>query len=59
LVLRYGYGITWEFEGVDWSIPYFATTVGIGEIISVCVLGSLLLKVLLPYRNIIFGTQSK
>lgn len=59
LVLRFGYGITWEYEGMDLSIPYFAATVGIGEIISVCVLGSLLLKVLLPYRNIIFGAQSK
>lgn len=58
-VLRFGYGIIWEFEGVDFSIPYFAATVGIGEIISVCLLGSLLLKVLLPYKNIIFGTQSK
>lgn len=54
LVLRYGYGITWEYEGADFSIPYFATTVGIGEIISICVLGSILLKVLLPYKNIIF-----
>jgi len=56
LVLRYGYGITWEFDGVDWSIPYFVTTVGIGEIVSICVLGSVLLKVLLPYKNIIFKT---
>lgn len=55
-VLRHGYGITWELNGVDGSIPYFATTVGIGEIISVCVLGSILLKVLLPYKNIIFKT---
>ena len=53
-VLRYGYGYTWEFEGVDFAIPYFAATVGIGEIISVCVLGSILLKILLPYKNIIF-----
>ena len=59
LVLRYGYGITWEFEGVDWSLPYFAATVGLGEIISVCVLGSLLLKVLLPYKNIIFASELK
>ncbi len=57
LVLRYGYGITWEYEGIDMSIPYFATTVGIGEIISVCVLGILLLKVLLPYKNVIFGSE--
>lgn len=54
LVLRYGYGITWEINGVDWAIPYFAITIGIGEIISVCIFGSLLLKALLPYKNIIF-----
>ena len=54
MVLRYGYGMIWEYQGVDWSIPYFVTTVGIGEIISVCVLGSVLLKALLPYKNIIF-----
>ena len=53
-VLKYGYGYSWEFEGQDLSLPYFATTVGIGEILSVCVLGSILLKVLLPYKNIIF-----
>ena len=54
MVLRYGYGLAWEYQGVDWSIPYFATTVGIGEIISVGVLGSVLLNALLPYKNIIF-----
>ena len=54
LVLRYGYGFMWMYQGVDWSIPYFALTVGIGEIISVCVLGSFLLKMLLPYKNVIF-----
>lgn len=59
LVLRYGYGFTWEYAGQDMAIPYFATTVGVGEIISVCVLGSLLLKVLLPYKNIIFASESK
>ena len=53
-VLRYGYGYTWEYAGTDYAIPYFATTVGIGEIISVCVLGSILYKILLPYKNIIF-----
>lgn len=53
-VLRYGYGLTWMFNDVEWSIPYFAFTVGIGEIISVCVLGSVLLKALLPYKNVIF-----
>ncbi len=54
LVLRYGYGITWELDGIDWSIPYFVLTVGVGEIISVCGLGSALLKALLPYKSIIF-----
>ena len=53
-VLRYGYGITWMFHDVEWSIPYFAVTVGIGEIISVCGLGGMLLKALFPYRNVIF-----
>ena len=54
LVLRYGYGLSWELNGVDWSIPYFAITVGIGEIISVCGLGGVLFKALLPYKNVIF-----
>ncbi len=53
-VIRYGYGITWYYKGVDLSIPFNALTVGLGEIVSVCVLGSILLKMLLPYRNIIF-----
>lgn len=57
LVLRYGYGITWMADGTDWSIPYFAFTVGIGEIISVCLLGGLLLKALLPYKNQIFQNR--
>ena len=57
-ILRYGYGFTWEYQGVDWSIPYFVTTVGIGEIISVCVLGSVLLKALFPYRNVIFKNEN-
>jgi len=53
-VLRYGYGFTWMFHDVEWSIPYFALTVGIGEIISVCILGSVLLNALIPYKNVIF-----
>jgi hypothetical protein len=39
---------------VEWSIPYFAFTVGVGEIISVCLLGGVLFKALLPYKNVIF-----
>ena len=53
-VLRYGYGITWMIGEVEWSIPYFAITVGIGEIISVCGLGGMLFRALLPYKNVIF-----
>lgn len=53
-VLRYGYGFTWMFNDVEWSIPYFAFTVGVGEIISVCGLGTVLLNALLPYKKIIF-----
>lgn len=54
LVLRYGYGITWTMNGIDFSIPYFVVTVGIGEVLSVCVLGGILQKALLPYKNVIF-----
>lgn len=50
LVLRYAYGI-----GDAWW--FLAITVGIGEAISVCVLGSLLRKVLWKNRNVIFSIQ--
>ena len=53
-ILRYGYGFKTVYNGIDWSIPFNVVTVGIGEIISVCILGSLLLKVLNKYRNVIF-----
>lgn len=53
-VLRYGYGFVTEYKGVDISLIFNAVTVGIGEIVSVCVLGSILLKVLGNYRNVIF-----
>lgn len=53
-VLRYGYGFTWEWNGMDMAIPFNAVTVGIGEVISVCVLGTILLKALLPYKSMIF-----
>ena len=53
-ILRYGYGLSWEMNGVEMTIPYFAITVGIGELISVCILGGALLKALLPYKNVIF-----
>ena len=40
--------------GAEGSIPFFMITVGIGEVISCYILGSILLNALLPYRNIIF-----
>ncbi len=54
LVLRYGYGFTTVYKGVDISLVFNAVTVGIGEIISICVLGSLLKGILSKYRNVIF-----
>jgi uncharacterized membrane protein len=53
-VLRYAYGLTYVVKGVDVSIPFQAVTVGIGEIISCCVLGSLLIKLLTPYGSVLF-----
>lgn len=50
-VLAYVYGL----EG---GIPFFMLTVGIGEVISCYVLGMILLKALLPYRNILFRNNS-
>ena len=40
--------------GAEGSIPFFMVTVGIGEVISCYILGSILLKALLPYRSVIF-----
>jgi uncharacterized membrane protein len=54
LVLYFGYGIKADyfFRGVDVTILFNAATVAVGEIISVCVLGSILLNVLGRYRRI-------
>ncbi|MEE1248332.1 MAG: QueT transporter family protein [Lachnospiraceae bacterium] len=54
LILRFGYGFVFEYAGKDFSIPFYALTVGAGEVISVCILGSILLKVLSKYREQIF-----
>ena len=57
-VLRYGYGIpAVYFKGVDVTIPFNALTVGIGEVISVCVLGSILLRILQKYHSTIFRNE--
>ncbi len=46
-VLRYGYG-------TNLPIPFMMLTVGIGEILAIGVLGSILLSVLLRYKGVIF-----
>lgn len=40
--------------GAEGTIPFFMVTVGIGEVISCYVLGSILMNALMPYRNILF-----
>ena len=57
-VLRFAYGLTFSYHGADLSIPFFALTVGIGEVISVCGLGSLLIRVLDHYRASIFKQET-
>ncbi len=47
-VLRFGYGVLLP-------IPFMMLTVGIGEVIAVAILGSVLLNVLARYRGILFG----
>lgn len=58
-VLRYAYGLTFAFHGMDLSIPFFMLTVGAGEVISCCILGSVFIKALTPYRHMIFSATSK
>lgn len=56
-VLVYAYGIPpVYFHNVNVTIPFNAVTVGIGEVISVCILGSILMRVLFKYRNVVFRT---
>lgn len=58
LVLRYGYGLRMEFGGRDWSVPFYMLTVGIGEVICCCILGSILLNALAKVRNVIFKSET-
>ena len=53
-VLRYAYGIKFVVHGVDVSIPFQALTVGVGEVVTCCILGTVLIKALTPYRHVIF-----
>lgn len=58
LVLRYGYGLVMEFGGKDWSIPFYMLTVGAGEVICCCVLGTILLNALAKVRNVVFKNEN-
>ncbi len=55
-ILKYAYGVpSVIFKGVDLTIPFLMATVGIGEVISCCILGTVLIRVLGKYRGQIFG----
>jgi len=56
-VLRYVYEFTFIYKGIDLSIPFFILTVAIGEVISVCFLGTMLRKALEPIKAILFGVE--
>lgn len=58
ILLRYAYGLTFYLGTTDISIPFFALTVGAGEVLSVCVLGTILLHALLKHRDTIFGVAN-
>ncbi len=56
LIVPFILAYVYQFEG---SIPYFMLTVGIGEVISCGVLGMLLIQMLRPYKDVIFGMESR
>lgn len=56
LILKYAYGVPPVFfKGMDLTIPFLMVTVGIGEVISCCILGTILVSSLGKYRGQIFG----
>ncbi len=55
-VLVYAYG---PEGGITDGIPFLMLTVGAGEVISCGILGTALLKLLKPHRNVVFGDQSE
>lgn len=60
LVLIYAYGIpSVMLRGVDVTYLFNFVTVGFGEVVSVCVLGSILLRVFEKYRSIIFRQEDE
>ncbi|MDD6690250.1 MAG: QueT transporter family protein [Lachnospiraceae bacterium] len=52
LLLTYAYHI-------PGGIPYFMLTVGAGEVLSICVFGEILLRVLKPIRGRVFGPSQE
>lgn len=55
-VLKYAYGVPPViFRDMDLTIPFLMATVGIGEVISCCILGTLLVRSLGRYREQVFG----
>lgn len=48
-----------EVYGLEDAVWYLMVTVGIGEILSVCVLGMILKKLLWKYRDVIFRTRQE
>lgn len=56
-VLRYAYGLVMEFGGHDVSIPFYMLTVGAGEVICCCILGTILLNALAKVRSVIFKNE--
>lgn len=61
LLLYFAYGLkgAWMVNGVDLSILFYMGTVGAGEILSVCVLGTILLHALLPVSKYIFKQNNQ
>lgn len=59
-VLYYAYGLNlaWVVGNIDLSIPFYMVTVGVGEVISVCILGSIFIKALEPFKNHIFKNNA-
>ena len=57
-VLIYAYGIpSINVGGFDVTYWFTALTVGIGEVISICIVGSIFLNVLNKYRSVIFKNE--
>jgi uncharacterized membrane protein len=57
-VLRYAYGLTMTIGGTDVSIPFYMLTVGAGEVICCCVLGTILLNALAKVRHVAFPVET-